>query len=187
MKLKFVSIDPSLRNTGIVWGEIVDGKTLTTGGHHLVQTEKSKNKQVRVSSDIITRCRKIHQGIAAVIIDVNPNVIFVETPSGSQSSAAMRSYGICCALIAMITPPPIEITPQELKKNVMGSLTASKAQIISYVEGKYPNLKLPTKTQKGGVTTVIASKAEHIADAVCAAEAGLQTDQFKQLISILNK
>lgn len=180
MKMKFISIDPSLSNLGIVRGEIINDK-LILESHTLVSTEKSKNKTIRVSSDTIQRSRFLLTAIKTVIEDFKPQIIFAETPSGSQSASGMLSYGISCCIIASCNPPAIELTPVEVKKHTVGTKTASKKEIIEYVNNKYPGF---LETKKDG--SVVEGRMEHIADAVCIAEAGLKSDQYKQIKSYLN-
>ena len=178
--MKFISIDPSLSNLGIVRGTIKDGE-ITLESYSLLSTEKNKNKTIRVSSDTIQRSKFLQKGLMSAIEDYKPQVIFAETPSGSQSASGMLSYGISCCLIALCEPPAIELTPVEVKVKTLKSKTASKKDIIEYVDNKYPNF-----LEKKRDGSVVEGRMEHIADAVCIAEAGIKSDQFKQIISYLN-
>lgn len=184
-KIRFVSIDPALTHTGIVWGEIVNG-TITMKNMLLIETEKTKNKQVRASSDTIDRCRQTYNLLIDVIDNVKPQVIFVETPSGSQSSDGMKSYGAVCQLIATLKPIPIEVTPTEVKIATVGNKTATKLEMIKWA---YNNFQLNWfKSSKGyempdGKT--LAHKNEHIADACAIAVAGMKTRQYNQLESVI--
>ena len=178
--MKFISIDPSLSNLGIVRGEIIKDN-LILDSHTLVSTEKSKNKTIRVSSDVIQRIQFLQNALRVSIEDYKPQVIFAETPSGSQSANGMLSYGISCGLIAMCNPPAIQVTPIEVKKLTVGSKTASKKDVIEYVNNKYQGF---LETKRDG--SVVETRMEHIADAVCIAEAGMKTDQYKQIKSYLN-
>lgn len=175
--MKFLSVDPSLANTGVIWGEIIDGK-INLIGYKLIQTEKSKDKKIRSSSDLANRCKEIYQELTSIIGYFNPAVTFAETPSGSQSYNSALSYGISCYTIGIINPPPIQVTPIEVKKATVGTKTATKKEIIDYVENKYPDFLL----KKNGK---VLGHMEHIADAVCIVEAGIKTNEYKQLVSIL--
>lgn len=167
-----------MANTGIAAGFIRDGEVFVEY-IKLVQTEKTKNKQVRSSSDTIARCRKTHEFVLEEISTWGPDVIFAETPSGSQSSAAMKSYGITCMLLASITPPPIEVTPIEVKLASVGSKSASKASIIKWASDKYTHLDWHVYRGK------LQGKNEHTADAIGVAYAAIKTNQFKQLQKFL--
>ena len=170
--IRFASIDPSMANLAVVVGVIEDNKIDCIHGK-LITTEKAKNKQVRASSDTIDRCRELRAGLLDVLDDWAPQVIFVETPSGSQSASGMKSYGLVCMLIASLEPWPIEVTPQEVKKKVMGKLTASKREIIDWAYAKHPNLPWVKGRDQ------LADKNEHMADAVAIAYAGVQTRDYQ--------
>ena len=178
--IKFISIDPSLANTAIVRGTI-ENNELNLKSYELIQTEKSKVKSIRSSSDLVNRCRLIHEALQKTITEYNPDVCFVETPSGSQSYSGALSYGISCYTISLCNPPAIEVTPTEVKKFTVGSKTATKKEIITYVGEKYVNF---LETKKDG--SFVEGRMEHVADAVCIAEAGIKTSQFKQLSKFIN-
>lgn len=181
--MKFISIDPSLRNTALVYG-VIEGGKLVPKGYKLITTEKSKGKKVRVVSDLIVRCRTLREGVQQFVREHKPDIIFTETPSGAQSFHSGVSYAVSCYLIASVDPPAIEVTPTELKNSTVGKKSASKKEIIEYVRTNYPNFALPMKTVKGK-ESVVVGKAEHICDAVCAAEAGMQTNQYKQIKNLM--
>lgn len=174
-----MSIDPSLRNTGVSLGEItLDGEVLVEKVI-LSTTEKESKKNIRVSTDTINRSRSLYNFLQETIREFEPKVVFVETPSGSQNASSMKSYGIVCALIATINPPPIEVSPIEVKMAFIGDKKASKQQIINKAVELYPDagwLKIKDR---------ILNKNEHCADAVAVAIAGVQTVQFKQLINYI--
>lgn len=174
-----MSVDPSLTHTGVVFGTI-ERDSLYISHYDLCITEKSTNKKVRASSDLVSRCRQIINNITKWIEEYQPDIIFAETPSGSKNASAARSYGISCFAIALLEPPAIQVTPQEVKKLVFGKSTATKKEIIEYVDKKYDYFELPMYDGR-----INLGKAEHIADAVCIAEAGLQTNQFQQLKQII--
>jgi Holliday junction resolvasome RuvABC endonuclease subunit len=174
--MKFISIDSSLANTGVAIGRIEQGEILVDE-IHLLQTEKAKEKQVRASSDTISRCRKTFQFIHEIMSEHNPVVVFVETPSGSQNASGMKSYGSTCQLIASILPPPIEVTATEVKMASVGEKSASKESIINWAYKKYPNLKWFFNGEK------LQNKNEHVADAIAIAYAAVKTNEFKRLIT----
>lgn len=181
--MKFISIDPSLRNTAIVFGSIIkdDGSyKLNPEGYELIVTKKSSNKKIRASSDLIERCRALNERISKFVKEYQPSIVFAETPSGSQSFRGGLSYAVSCYLIATVDPPAIELTPTEVKKKTVGKNTATKKEMIQYVVDNFPEFELPMKMQKGK-QSVVEGKAEHICDAICAGVAGLQSNQFEQL------
>lgn len=176
--IKFISIDPSLRNTALVYGHIVDGR-IKLEGSAIINTIKNQNKQVRASSDLVERSRSLINGVRNYVAIHKPDICFGETPSGAQSFSSAISYAISCAIIAMVEPSPIEVSPQEVK-NITGLKNPSKKEIIDLVESKYPNF-LPRK--KSG--EILLSEAEHIADAIIVVEAGLKTKQYLQIKTLI--
>lgn len=181
--MKFISIDPSLRNTALVYG-VIEGDKIIPEGYKLVTTEKSKDKKVRVVSGLVNRCRILREGVKEFFNKHKPDIVFAETPLGAQSFHAGVSYAVSCYLIASVEPPAIEVTPKGLKKGTVGKISASKKEIIEYVRTNYPSFALPMKTVKGK-ESVVVGKAEHICDAVCVAEVGIQTTQYKQIKDLI--
>ena len=173
--MKFLSIDSSLANTGVATGIIGPTGIVTVNDIGLIETKKTKNKQVRASSDTISRGRTTHNFIINVMRDYQPAVIFVETPSGSQNSAAMKSYGMTCQLIASIFPPPIEVTPTEVKMAALGNKTASKDDMIKWAMDVYPDLPWEMHAEKP------KAKNEHMADAIAIAWAAILTPDFLRI------
>lgn len=176
--IKFLSIDPSLAHTAIIVGELFKEKI------HLIKwiqidTEKTKEKSVRSSSDLVSRCSEIYHKLQKIVDFEKPRVVFAETPSGAQNYNSALSFAISCYTIATIRPAPIQVTPIEVKKLTIGKKTASKAEIINYVNNKFPNF---LKVDKNGKPY---KNMEHVADAVCIAEAGLKTKIFSQIKSLI--
>jgi len=169
-----------MSNYGIVYGDIIDGRLIPVGWK-IAKTAKGKNKQVLVSSDTVSRCRDLHQTLQHTINWWQPKVIFAELPTGSKSSAAAKSYGISCYSLATVSPPPILVTPVAVKKSTVGSKSASKQAMMSYAQTNYPDFPYDLKADGSLKITTM----EHICDAICIAECGMATDQFKQLVSMI--
>lgn len=176
--MRFLAVDSSLRNTGVAIGTI-DGDKVLVDKIILNTTEKTKNKQVRASSDTIDACRQNFQFLQKVIEEYQPQVIMAETPSGSQSSSGMKSYGATCQLIGSLSPSPIEVTPNEVKMASVGKKTASKKEMIEWAHRLYPDLEWYWYAGS------LQNKNEHMADAVAIVFAGIQTRQFQQLKALL--
>lgn len=67
-----MSLDPSLTNTAVVWGEVdLKTDTINPTGFELINTSKSKLKSVRSSSDLVRRCAEK----AKINKKVTPHVI----------------------------------------------------------------------------------------------------------------
>lgn len=177
--MRYISIDSSLAHTGIAVGSIING-VISVDEIVLNDTEKSKHKQVRASSDTIARCKQTYDFINDKIKEIRPDVIFVETPSGSQSASGMKSYGATCQLIATLHPQPIEVTPIEVKVATVGTKTASKREMIDWAYKKYPSLGWFWYQNK------LQDKNEHMADAIAITYAGIKTGEFTRLQNIIN-
>ncbi len=179
--MKFIAIDSSLANTGVAMGTIDSNGNIIMTSINLIQTEKTKNKQVRASSDTINRCRKTYTELVSMIEIFKPGVIFIETPSGSQNASGMKSYGATCQLIGTLKPIPIEVTPHEVKMASVGKKTASKKDMIEWAYNLYPNLEWD-KNKDG----TLKNKNEHMADAIAVVYAGKKIPEFERLRHILN-
>ncbi len=177
--MRFVSIDSSLANTGVAVGNVGPTGVITVDYIKLHSTSKSKHKQIRASSDAIQRCRSTWEFIQEIVKEEKPNVVFMETPSGSQSSSGMKSYGATCQLIASIHPAPIEVTPTEVKLASFGTKTASKKDMIDWAHGLYPNVEWFWHSGK------LQAKNEHMADAIAIIYAGTKTQEFSRLKSYI--
>jgi len=185
--IPILGMDPSLNNWGLArgWYDPVDG-SLRIGTVEVVKPEFSRVKQVRQNSKDIERAEAL---FLDALEAANPaKAVFVEVPVGSQSARAMASYGICVGVLGSLRAqgiPIFEVTPTEVKMATVGKKTASKAEVIERAVSLYPTANWPMQT-KNGVKVPVASKAEHMADAVGAIEAGIQLPQFKQLIHFLH-
>lgn len=177
--IPILGMDPSLSNWGLASGHY-DTETKKVSIHTLdvINPKFSTGKTVRQNSKDLERARQL--AFKAALACKNAQCVFVEVPVGSQSARAMASYGICVGVLGALRAqgiPFFEITPTEVKLATVGKKTASKAEIIERAVALHPNANWPTVT-RNGVQTVSATKAEHMADAIGAIEAGIQQDQF---------
>lgn len=185
--IKVVGFDPSLSNWGIAVGTLdVQSKDVIITSLDVVKTTVSTEKSVRKNSIDLDRAEQLIKGAQAVL--QGAQAVFVEVPVGSQTARAMASYGVCIGILAALRvagTPFFIISPDEVKKATGGKSTASKADMIKWAMTKYPDAGWPMLTQLG-ISSVIASKAEHMADAVACIHAGVNSQQFKQLLALLN-
>ena len=164
--MKFISIDPSLSNTAIVWGEIVDGNIIPKNWK--IVTSKKSSTKIPVMEDRLNRIKDIFSAVDKVLDEVKPDVCFGEYPSGSQSSSASVSLGISLSILAKL-PNLIAVTPMAVKK-VIGAGIISKDQIMDYCLNKYPDF--PFEKKKDG--TLVKARMEHVCDSVVIALAGIK-------------
>lgn len=181
MKIAVCGMDPSLRNWGIAEA-ILDLETgfLDTPALTLIETKDISGKQVRQNSNDLSLAQQICD--VAIPIARKAKAIFVEVPVGSQSARAMASYGVCVGILGSIRSlgiPIIEVTATEVKKTFTGDPVATKSQMIQQALLEYPSANFP---RHGGK---IVAKAEHVADAIAAIHAGVQTPAFLNIMRII--
>jgi len=182
--IKFGAIDASMRNCGLVFGTYDVGQaTYKIGEGHLIQTFRDNTKGVRASAKDYDACRLMYTKLQAYLKTYAPQIMFAEMPTGSQSANGMKSYGMSLALLGTIGCPVIQVSPQEVKVAAVDSKTASKDTMIRWAMQKYPDIQWLMRKLKGEMTFL--NKNEHIADACGAVEAGMRTDQWRQLIAVM--
>lgn len=188
--LNIVGLDPSLSNFGIAKAKLdLDTMEFDITDLVLVQTTNEKDKklkkQVRKNSEDLDRAQLLHKGLQDGC--EGAWLAIAEVPVGSQSARAMASYGVCIGILAACPIPLIQVTPNEVKLAGFGVRTATKEEMIEWAMSKYPNAPWRVQTQNGAKHKKGDPKAdnEHLADAVAAIEAGIQTDQFQQLVSMM--
>lgn len=164
--MKFVSIDPSLSNTAIVWGEIIYGKIIPENWT-IVASKKSAAK-IPVMEDRLNRIKDIFTAVDKVLDEVKPDVCFGEFSTGSKSSSSAISIGVSLSILAKL-PNLVPVTAMAVKK-VIGTGIITKDQIMDYCLNKYPDF--PFEKKKDG--TLVKARMEHVCDAVVIALAGLK-------------
>jgi hypothetical protein len=179
--LKVAGLDPSMKNFGMVRGELdLDSGLFYPVDVGLLETSPTKVKTVRKNSDDLFRANALYEGMSDFIKDVS--LVFVEVPHGSQSARAMASYGMCIGILASITKSFIQVSALQVKLAACNNKKATKDDMIKWATTTYPNLKYFTRKLKGEV--VMTAKNEHIADAIASVHAGVATNEFKNLLSI---
>jgi Holliday junction resolvasome RuvABC endonuclease subunit len=180
--IKVAGLDGSLRNFGIA-KLLYDTNTgsLSVDALELIETEKTKNKQVRASSDTYNRAHEI--AMAAQLCVEECDICFAEIPFGGQSYDAVLGFGITIGIYASLSLPLIEVAPIETKKATVGTKTASKQEMIEWAFETYPTA--PWLTTKRGGQLVPTLKNEHLADACAIVHAGILTPAFKQAAAII--
>lgn len=180
MKIPVVGFDPSLTHWGIAAGQLdlatgyLDNLELT-----LIEPDRLKGKQVRQNSKDLHEAEQLAK--AAIEAARAAKAVFVEVPVGSQSARAMASYGVSVGILGAIlaeSVPLIEVSPTELKLGFTGCKNATKQQMIDRAVSLYPEANFP---KHGGR---IVAKAEHVADAIAAIHAGVNTPLFQNILRL---
>ena len=185
-EISVCSFDPSLRNWGVARGFLdLDTLKVTIMDLDVIRPTLPTGKQVRANSKDVESAYQLFDGARKAA--EGAQVIFAEVPEGSQSSRAMASYGICVGVLGSIRgmgSPFFPVTPTEVKKASAGSRTASKNDMIRWAMEQHPEAPWPMQ-KKNGEMVVIAGQAEHMADAIAAIYAGLDSLDFQRMIAFL--
>lgn len=181
--LKVVGMDPSSRNWGIAAGmlDTATGK-LVIKTLRVTQPILPEGKQVRQNSSDLAVAHQLYEGTLPFL---KADLIFAEIPQGSQSARASLCSGICIGALGAVrhTQAFFEVTPDEVKRFTVGKRNATKKEMIAWAVAKHPEAPWPRKSNG----EVKLGDAEHMADAVAAIYAGLQSQPYKQLASMRNQ
>jgi Holliday junction resolvasome RuvABC endonuclease subunit len=182
--IKIAGIDPSLRNTGLSLASYnIETGDWSVSKIGIVQTENQSGKQVRKSSDDYRSARELIIGVNKFVVEHGVSFVCAEVPTGAQSARAAFSNGVCCGVLAAVPVPLIQVSPTEVKMASVGNRTASKAQMIAWAMGKWPEAGWLTRKLKGAIVPL--NDNEHPADACAAIAAGIETVQFAQALAMM--
>lgn len=180
---RVLGCDPSLRNWGMALGTYSPSQgELVIASLHSVHPVLPTGKQVRQNSLDLESAHQLF--LATERLARQADMIFVEVPVGSQSARAMASYGICVGVLGALRNcgmPFFEVTPTEVKLASVGSKTATKKEMIDWAVQKHPEANWP-RYMHNGSAVISEAKAEHMADAVAAIYAGMDSQAFLQLM-----
>lgn len=188
MKVRILGIDAAFSNVGFAVADVdlSDPKNpvIEVVDLLVLQTEavKKRPKGMPRSHDDLRRARQSVNMIHDLIQKWQPNHVVAEVPFGSQSARASWALGIALGVLASI-PNLIEVTPRQVKE-ATGEKHADKDMMIEWAMDRHPEAPWKMRKLKGNLIQV-ASSNEHMADAVGAIYAGLQTKDFKLATGIL--
>jgi crossover junction endodeoxyribonuclease RuvC len=125
------------------------------------RTEPSaKKRDVRQSEDLVRRCRELTVALERTIAEWHPAVACAETMSWPRDmKAATRvalAWGVIAAVLERHGIALVQASPQEVKKAMCGSKSASKEDVQLAVEERVEAVTWPTQK----------TLVEHAADAV---------------------
>ena len=149
--IRVLGLDPGLQHTG--WGIVdVDGNRLSHVAHGTVSTTSSLA--------LAERLVELHDGVAQVIADFNPDEAAVEETFVNKNPTSTLKLGQARGVV-MFTPAEAglsiaEYTPNQVKKTVVGTGHAAKEQVQMMVKTLLPGCGL-----KG------ADAADALAVAIC--------------------
>jgi Holliday junction resolvasome RuvABC endonuclease subunit len=181
-----VGFDPSLNNWGVAKGTLYVNERRVVINELDVLRPNDLEQKASVAQNDLHRISQLYQGALRHL--EGANAVFVEAPHGSQSARAAVSYASCLSVIVglrIITQLPFFIvTANDVKQIVNGTNKAEKSEVIEWATEKHPEAPWPTQTKKG-TTTLVTGKAEHMADAIGAIYAGMETPEFHLAIKAL--
>lgn len=183
MKIKIVGFDPSTSNWGICKASLdLDTSEVFVDDLILVQTESEKNKGVRKDSDDIRRAREVHAGMIEACKGAALAICEIPFMNPGGYAAANFNSGLVTGVLASCPIPLIQVFPQDVKMLACGSRHAAKEEMIEWAMNKYPSAPWLMRKLRGNMVPTAAN--EHLADAIAAIHAGLNTAQFKQATSM---
>lgn len=186
-QLAVVGFDPSLRNWGVAKGTLcLQTMKLTIHALDVIKPTLSEGKAVKQNFKDMEAGEQL--AAAAWSAMDGAQAVFAEVPHGSQSSRAMVSYGVCMGVLGALCTaklPFYQVSEVEVKKATTGNREADKKDTIAWAMAQHPEAPWPMQTQLG-VQTVVASRAEHMADAIGAIYAGIASKPFQQALALLN-
>ena len=183
MKLKLVGLDLSLRNFGyaIASYDVLTEK-LTIVDLVLVETKPADKKTKKVIRQNFIDLEAARDQYLGMIQNIPEDSAFViaEVPVGSQNARSMLSCGLCIGILGSCNKPLIPVTPTEVKKAGHGAASATKEEMIEWAVAKHP--EAPWLRVKS--TGAVLGKNEHLADAVAAIYAGMQTPTLQAALAM---
>lgn len=179
MIISVVGIDAAFAHMGLARAFLSDS-AIRVEELKLINTEGNAGKTVRKNSDDLRRAQELREGMVSFCtLKQWTKVAFVEIPHGSQSARGAWSLGIAVGVLASCPVPIIQVSALEVKLASVGKKTASKSEMIEWARHHHP--KAGWRLHKNKLT----ADNEHLADAIAAIYAGLKTDQWRQLMSMM--
>lgn len=183
MKIKIVGMDPSMSNWGIAKATLdVETLQFEIDDLILIETESEAKKGVIKQSDDLRRAKIVKEGMIEACEDASIAVSEIPFCNPAGYAAANFNSGLVTGVLAACPIPLIQVFPAEVKFKATGIRSATKDEMITWAIGKYPNAPWRMRTLKG--KQVPTKVNEHLADAVAALNAGLDSQQLRQALAI---
>lgn len=183
MKIKIVGFDPSMSNWGIAKATL-DVATMqwTVDDLALIETESESKKGVIKQSDDLRRARIVKDGMIEACEDASFAISEIPFCNPAGYSAANFNAGLVTGVLAACPIPLIQVFPAEVKQKATGIRSATKGEMIDWAMQRFPDAPWRMRTLKGKRIPTAAN--EHLADAVAAINAGLDSTQLQQALAI---
>lgn len=183
MEIKVIGFDPSLSNWGFALCK-VNVQTLKVDVMNLVlaETESEKKKGVIKQSDDLRRAKEVKTMMDTLCFDQALAISEIPFYSPTAYPQANFNAGLVTGVLASCPIPLIQVSPQDVKMAAVGHRQAAKEEMIEWAMEKHPSAPWKMRKLKGKEIPVASN--EHLADAVAAVYAGLQTQQFQQALAM---
>ncbi len=158
--MRVLGIDPGLRRTG--WGVIVaEGSRLSHVAHGVIATDEKQS--------LPTRLTILHQSLQDVVAAQRPDAAAVEETLANRNPDSTLKLGMARG-VALLVPSLAGLTvaqylPMIVKRSVVGSGHAEKAQVAMMVNRLLPGLELKEGDAADALAIAICH-AHHAATAV---------------------
>ncbi|MDE0941409.1 MAG: crossover junction endodeoxyribonuclease RuvC [Alphaproteobacteria bacterium] len=131
--MRLIGIDPGLQRTG--WGVLsVDGSRLSHVGHGVIVSD--------AKLPLAERLRQLYQALTEVLVQWQPAEAAVEETFVNKNPTSTlklgQARGVLLLAPAMAGIPVSEYTPNLIKKSVVGTGHAQKAQVAMMVTTLLP-------------------------------------------------
>ena len=182
-KIRIVGMDPSMSNWGICKALLdVDSMEFQIDDLILIETESEAKKGVIKQSDDLRRARIVREGMIEACEDAAIAISEIPFCNPAGYAGANFNSGLVTGVLASCPVPLIQVFPSEVKQKATGVRTATKGEMIEAAMNRFPNAPWRTRKLKGKVIPTAAN--EHLADAVWAIAAGLDSQQIRQALAI---
>jgi len=131
--MRLIGLDPGLQRTG--WGVIeAEGNRLIHVAHGVVAS--------RADAALAQRLRDLHDGLMQVFADWRPQAAAVEETFVNKNPVSTlklgQARGVVLLVPALMGVPVAEYAPNHIKKSVVGTGHADKAQVHAMVARLLP-------------------------------------------------
>jgi crossover junction endodeoxyribonuclease RuvC len=170
-----VGLDPGFASLGLARVHLLEGGGERVARLRVLRTKASSKKHgVYACDDNVRRAVELAEGLEEWI---TPGVIAIcaESQSWPRNSAVCAKLGHAWGIIASVAHrhglPVLQRSPQDIKRAVTGSATASKKAVQAALVERYGPLRLPTQV----------TLHEHCCDALGAVVACLDAPEIQMV------
>lgn len=165
-----ISIDASLNNLGISFWK--NGNLQEV---FLIRNTKKFPKRMKKFDIRLELIKERFLFVKEILLKYNPEIVYLESPTGSQNSSGMLSYGFEVSLNAFIQAlgyKVLDISPMEAKKCLTSDKNATKEDVMKSALQQYPEILSILPKEFKDKSGNPRSYCEHIFDSIAIYKAG---------------